>query len=154
MKKLLCALSIVFALSACSTGSSNTATKIEYGSGTAVRDATGWTYYINNTATNVHPYQFDNGPDYFTEGLARFESDGKMGFFDTKGTVVIPATYDFASAFCSGIANVCIGCTQVHDGDHTSMNGGLWGHIDRKGKIVTPVKSSKDSLREVRKEAC
>lgn len=63
------------------------------------------------------------------EGFARFEQDGKMGFLNTKGDVVIPAIYDFASFFVDGIACVCI---DDKYGKHK------YGGINTEGILVIP----------------
>ena len=57
---------------------------------------------------------FDNGPDYYEEGVARFvqqvNGEDKIGFHDRKSTVIIPPIYSFASPFRNGYAFVCKGC--------------------------------------------
>lgn len=68
-------------------------------------------------------YAFDNGPDYFQEGVARIVADGKVGFLDRTGVIVIAPQFAGASGFCHGQAT-------VHDGRET------W-EIDRAGKAVT-----------------
>ncbi|ARN85037.1 hypothetical protein GQ61_06735 [Candidatus Nucleicultrix amoebiphila FS5] len=100
---------------------------------------------------------FDNGPDYYEEGLSRFIKDGKVGFHDTKGQVVIPPLYDFASPFREGHANVCQGCyahypkmptypalsssfcSSMREDMYKSVVGGKWGMIDRQGRVVIPL---------------
>lgn len=79
----------------------------------------------------------DNGPDYFTERRARIVKDGKVGFIDEEGEVVIPPRYDFASSFCHGMAAVCIGC-QRQPGPHGGYEGGRWGFVTRTGTEVVP----------------
>ncbi|MGH9946350.1 MAG: WG repeat-containing protein [Pyrinomonadaceae bacterium] len=62
---------------------------------------------------------------YFSEGLAVFEKDNKMGFIDRSGKVAIEAKYDAAHPFSEGLANVAI--------------GQKWGFIDRSGRQVIPL---------------
>lgn len=45
----------------------------------------------------------------FSEGRAKVEKDGKYGYIDKNGAVVIPIQYDKAEDFKSGYASVCIG---------------------------------------------
>ncbi|MBL0942295.1 MAG: WG repeat-containing protein, partial [Alphaproteobacteria bacterium] len=45
---------------------------------------------------------YDNGWDYYEEGLARFFKNGKVGFHDKKGNVIIQPRYDFAKYFKDG----------------------------------------------------
>ena len=75
---------------------------------------------------------------------------GKMGFADAHGKIVVAPTYDWASPFKAGHAEVCNGCHvmcaqpggavpigSVRGGcDHTVMVGGEWFKIDKKGDVV------------------
>ena len=84
----------------------------------------------------VEPFVFDNGVDYFKEGLARFVEHEKMGFFDESATKVIAAKYDFAYPFSEGLAAVCIGCEKIPSGEHSYVSNGKWGFVDKKGKLA------------------
>jgi hypothetical protein len=83
-----------------------------------------------------HPFFFDNGPDYVMEGLSRFVQNGKVGFVNRLGEVVIPAQYDFVESFSYGYAKYCNGCKWSRRGEHETVGGGDWGYINRKGEIV------------------
>ena len=62
----------------------------------AVLDKSGW-YYISRTGEFViRPKIYDNGPDYFSDGLARYVEDDKYGFFDMSGEIIIEAQFEFA----------------------------------------------------------
>jgi hypothetical protein len=89
---------------------------------------------------------FDNGPDYFQEGLARTEQKGKIGFINKKLSIVVGPEYDFAFPFKNGVSVVCNGCTRKLTGEHVEVEGGRWGAINTKGKIVQPVMHSKSEL--------
>ena len=105
-----------------------------------VVDQEGWLYIDLKGRPVVRPFVFDNGPDYFEEGLSRFVAGGKIGFIDPAGTVVIPAVHDFAFPFSEKMAVVCTGCREESDGDeHKIVVGGKWGYIDRAGQIVIPL---------------
>ncbi|WP_066803530.1 WG repeat-containing protein [Moraxella oblonga] len=53
---------------------------------------------------------FDNGLDYWQEGLRRYVNEnGKVGFVNKKGDIVIAANYDYVSAFQYGYALVYTG---------------------------------------------
>ena len=67
--------------------------------------------------------------DCLSDGLARIERDGKYGFIDNTGQVVIPPKYDLAWDFSEGLARV-------------SQNGKA-GFIDNTGKVVIPLKYDK-----------
>ena len=103
----------------------------------AVADASGWTI-INRTGKVLipRPYLLDNGPDPFQEGLARFTEAGRVGFFDERGQVVIPARFAFVAPFSEGRAAFCEGCREQAEGEHRSVQGGRWGFIDRSGTVV------------------
>lgn len=75
-------------------------------------------------AVVAQAYAFDNGPDYFQEGLARIVVDGKVGFIDRGGAIAIPPQFAGASAFCHDRA-------EVHDG------ASAW-EIDRHGQVTRP----------------
>lgn len=62
----------------------------------------------------------------FTEGLVAVGgTNGKVGFMDKAGTIVIAPAWDFADVFLGGLARV--------------GNGKKYGAIDKTGKIVIPV---------------
>lgn len=93
--------------------------------------------YVDMEGNIIHQaYNFDNGPDYFTEGLARYVENGKVGFINEKLEIVIPAQFDFASYFEEGIAKICNGCRKVYHGEHSQMEGGLWGILDKNGGVT------------------
>ncbi len=92
-------------------------------------------YFIDQKGKHVFQmFLFDNGPDYFKDGLARFVEKGKMGFFDERGRKVIPASFDFAFPFSGGTAEVCNGCKPQAMGEHFMMEGGVWMILDKRGK--------------------
>ena len=67
--------------------------------------------------------------DCLSDGLARIERDGKYGFIDQTGKVVIPLNYDDTWSFSEGLALV-------------SRNG-KYGFIDKTSKVVIPLKYDK-----------
>ena len=105
----------------------------------AVVDEEGWVYINQRGEHLIRPFIFDNGPDYFHEGLARFIKNNKAGFFDIHGIVVIEPAFDFASPFSEGFAVVCMGCRRREVGEHFTVEGGRYGFIDRTGSIVIPI---------------
>jgi hypothetical protein len=103
-------------------------------------------FYISETGKAVRTHLYDNGADYFVEGLARTLWKGKFGYMDQSLNVVIKPEYDFAFPFENGIAVVCKGCRAKGKGEHQSLVGGKWGVIDKSGAIVIPLKQSKAEL--------
>src|SRR5882672_10666550 len=74
-------------------------------------------FYVRRGVIPVPVESMDNGPDYFEDGLARSRVGGKIGYIDRKLNLVIPATYD---------------------GERSWYEGGQWGRIDRRGRVVSP----------------
>jgi len=62
----------------------------------------------------------------FSEGLAAVMSNGKWGYADGKGRMVIPAKFDEAGGFSELFAAV--------------MLNGKFGYIDKDGMMVIPPK--------------
>jgi hypothetical protein len=85
---------------------------------------------------------FDNGADYFSEGLTRSLVGGKIAYFDRSFHQVISPKYDWGWPFEAGRALVCLGCspTGFEKDGHSSVDGGKWGFIDKSGKEVVRVK--------------
>ena len=57
----------------------------------------------------------DNGTDSFHDGLVRVVRNGKYGFANRRGHVVIPPIYDGVMNFEKGRAEVCKGCESKCD---------------------------------------
>lgn len=86
------------------------------------------------------PYSYDNGPDYFSEGIRRFVKKGKVGFVDRNAKTIIEPKHDFASSFNYGYAVFCDGCDwEKTDDEHPAMVGGTWGVMNTKGETVQPL---------------
>ena len=86
------------------------------------------------------PFFFDNGPDYFVEGLTRFVKNGKMGFADRFGKKVIHASYNYVDPFYCGYALVCFDCSYTRfsiDDEHCCGYAGTrYGIMNRAWAIV------------------
>jgi hypothetical protein len=61
---------------------------------------------------------------FFTDGLCRVFQNGKVGFVNETGVLVIPCIYDYCKPFNNGIAPV-------------SKNG-KWGMINKNNKCIVP----------------
>ena len=103
-------------------------------------------HYVERDGRMAPVITYDNGPDYFVEGLARTPVDGKIGYIDRTLRIVIPARYDMGFPFDHGRAVVCVGCVAKPQGEHAFMEGGLWGAIDHGGREIVPLRyhSSKE----------
>ena len=104
--------------------------------------------YVTPAGRTAPALPFDNGADYFVEGLARTQRNGKIGFVNTDLDEVVIPTWDFAFPFKSGLAVVCQGCMprRIEDSEHSEVVGGKWGYIDKKGRVVVPVTLESDEL--------
>ena len=81
---------------------------------------------ITLTETANHSESIDDL--LFSEDLAMFYENGKWGYINKKGKIVIPATFDEVGPFSEGFA-------RVHIGDWLD---GKEGFINKKGKFVVP----------------
>jgi hypothetical protein len=118
---------------------------IEAGSGVQTIHVDGdWLFALDGKTAAALTY--DNGADYFQEGLARTIKGGKIGFINPSLDLVIAPTWDFAFPFENHYSVVCTGCKQESGGEHTSIVGGSWGYIDRQGKIVVELIHERDAL--------
>ncbi len=81
-------------------------------------------------------YWFDNGPDYASDGLFRIIQNGKIGYADTAGNIIIPPMYECAEPFANGMAKVATQCSVVADGEHKIWSSEQWFWIDKAGNKV------------------
>ena len=97
-----------------------------------------WIAIDRNQNTLYDIVSFDNGPDYFHEGLVRAKRNGKMGFADKYGQIVIPCDYDFVWWFEDGKAKVTFDAREIRDeyDDHTRIESDEWFYIDKNGNRI------------------
>jgi hypothetical protein len=81
-------------------------------------------------------FWFDNGPDYISEGLFRIQKNGKIGYANEKGEIIIEPQYACAFPFEQGKAKVAFTCKTIPDGEHQSWESENWLYIDTKGKEI------------------
>lgn len=105
-------------------GESYSSAKIEYTTTlNAVRERTS---SIERKYNQIEPY---------SEGLAAVERNGKWGFINKDGRLIIPMKYDNVNAFKDGFSIVNIGGNFESD----AVEFGKWGVIDKKGVEVIPL---------------
>lgn len=86
-----------------------------------VRD--GGTYHIVNTSgKRIGDLELENARAFTEDGYAAVCVDGKWGFADQDGKLVIDCSYEDARSFQNGYAAVCV--------------DGKWGYIDEDGNMV------------------
>ena len=92
-----------------------------------------------NTELAKECFMTDFGPDHFSEGLARFIENDKMGLINELGKVVVSAQYDYISQVENHLAVVCVGCQKKSSISNSQAIDVKWGVIDSNGKIVVPI---------------
>lgn len=81
-------------------------------------------------------YIFDNGPDYTQEGLFRIMKNGKVGFANEEGQVVIPPQFACAFPFENGKAKVTFTCNVIPDGEYHISKSDTWFFINKSGNKI------------------
>jgi hypothetical protein len=71
--------------------------------------------------------------------LFRFEKDGRFGFKDGAGHVVIQAVWDDAAEFACGLCPVNQGAALDYTYAPARRHGGKWGYIDTLGRVAIPI---------------
>ncbi len=100
----------------------------------------GWFYINRNEQLIIKPYmnRNENDIDRFSDGLARYEDKGKMGFFDQQGKITIPAKFEYATRFKNGLAAVGLNVTKEYRGELEFIKAKRWGFINKKGLVIIP----------------
>jgi len=80
--------------------------------------------YFDLNGNVVFSAIYDDIVIYRNRRIAKFRKDNKWGFVVPGDKIIIPAEYDEAGAFDSGLAPV--------------RRNDKWGFIDEKGKIIVP----------------
>jgi len=106
-------------------------------------------FYFNRSGMARRALTYDNGPDYFSEGLARTINDKKIGYFNEKLKIKIKPEYDFGFPFKNGKAIVCNGCVRQKIAEHSTIVDGKWGIIDAIGNIIVPIVNSSEEIQEL-----
>ncbi len=80
---------------------------------------------------------FDNAAEEFHEGLLRALRNGKMGYANTFGQIVIPCIYDYAWWFQNGQAKVTFEARErIEMGEHKRIESDAWFYIDKVGNKI------------------
>ena len=76
---------------------------------------------VDSLIKNFRYYSFDDAGD-FSDGLVRVKIDGKWGYINRAGEMIIEPLFDDAGDFSDGLARI--------------KKGDKWGYIDKEGKIA------------------
>jgi len=76
----------------------------------------------------------------FHDGLAAAKMNGKWGYIDTEGNVVVDFIYTEANDFSCGIGAVSAAQTQIikSTGEEIELGYSRWALIDASGSLITP----------------
>lgn len=99
-------------------------------------------YYVRADGHSLPVLSYDNGPDYFEEGLTRSRIDGRIGYFDRQLRPAFAAQFDWGLPFKDGVAKVCNGCTLATPdaSGHRAVVGGNWFVINPQGQVIVPAR--------------
>jgi hypothetical protein len=81
-------------------------------------------------------YWYDNGPDNIVNGLFRIIKNGKIGYANSNGEIVIEPKFQCAYPFENEKAKVSLDCKSIIFGEHTKWESNKWYYIDKKGKEI------------------
>lgn len=82
-------------------------------------------------------FLFDNGPDYLSDGFFRIKRNGKIGYADKTGKIVIDPQYSCAFPFENGKAKVTYNCETTKDElELSTWKSDSWFYIDKNGTKV------------------
>ena len=98
----------------------------------------GWVGIDRQERVLFRAFIFDNGPDYFAEGVMRIQdAAGRIGYADSASRrVVLAPRYEAAFPFAHGRARVGSGCRRQTDGEHSWWSCAEWHYIDHQGRPV------------------
>lgn len=94
---------------------------------------------INHKGERIfEAFIYDNGPDYISEGLFRIKRNGKVGYANKQGIIVIKPEYKCASSFYKGYAIVTYSGTIYKDldGNLRCKKSSKELKIDKEGHVV------------------
>ena len=100
--------------------------------------------YFDRTGKQISPtLKYGTKNHSFSEGLVPVEINGKTGFMDRSGKLVIAPQFEEAGDFSEGLAPVKVRgefmtrCPREPSGYRDSFRM-IWGYIDKTGKMVIP----------------
>lgn len=105
--------------------------------GMVIEKGSGKILGIDQNGTNLFEvFRYDNGPDYVKSGLFRIIKNGKIGYANPKGKIIIEPNFDCAYPFYGDFAKVSNNCETVDMGEHSMWKSDNWYHINKKGKQI------------------
>lgn len=103
--------------------------------GMVIEKETGKILGIDQNSTEIFEvFKYDNGPDYIESGLFRIIKNGKIGYANAVGKIMIEPTFDCAYPFEGDFARVSDRCETIKDGDHSIWQSEDWYQITKSGE--------------------
>ena len=94
-------------------------------------------YFIDQRGQRVLTFPIEwQSTTCLSDGLAAFCVNGKWGYCDKNGKVLIAPKFDDFRLFYEGLAAVNVGAKLEEYGMSKRLQGGVWGYIDRTGKYI------------------
>lgn len=105
------------------------------GFGMVLERGTGKILGIDQNGTELFEvFRYENGPDYVESGLFRIIKNGKIGYADPEGNIIIEPSFDCAYPFEGDLAKVSDNCETIKDGEHSIWESENWYQITKDGK--------------------
>lgn len=103
--------------------------------GMVMENGTGKILGIDKNANELFEvFRYDNGPDNTESGLFRIIKDGKIGYANSQGKVIIEPKFDCAYAFEGEFAKVSDDCQTLENDESNRWKSNAWYHITKEGK--------------------
>lgn len=97
----------------------------------------GTVFYLHENGRSQRVYFYDNGCDYFKDGLARGLVNDQMVFINEQLDVVLAPGFEWLSVFDYDHVMACNGpFVTEKDGEYSFMTGGKCGLLNRQGDLV------------------
>ncbi len=81
-------------------------------------------------------FVYDNYPDSVSEGLFRIIEEGKIGYANLSGDIIIKPQFPCAYPFKNGKAKVSIDCVGIKEDEYSFWESENWFFIDKKGNKI------------------
>ena len=103
--------------------------------GMVIENKTGKILGIDQNGTELFQvFKYDNGPDYVKNGLFRIVKNGKIGYANIHGKVIIQPNFECAYPFEGDLAKVSDNCEIIKDEKHKIWKSNNWYQITKNGE--------------------
>lgn len=103
--------------------------------GMVIKNKTGKILRNDQNGTELFEvFKYDNGPDYVESGLFRIIKNGKIGYANSNGKIIIDPSFNCAYPFDGEFAKVSNNCETIKNGEHSMWKSDNWYRITKDGK--------------------